>query len=86
MRDRLRTPRVQLQYKVFTKNATKIKELPFIVGIIGDFTGYVDPDNPLKPLKERSFINIDRDNFDQKLKTCNPRINCKVENTIRFGV
>jgi len=82
--DRVRPPRVQLKYKVYTNNAIVLKELPFVVGVMGDFTGYVDPDSPQKPIKERSFINIDRDEFNQRLKACNPRVNCKVENTISF--
>ena len=76
--------RVHLAYEIYNGDTIEKKELPFIVGVIGDFTGYVYPDNPLKPLKERYFKNINRDNFNQRLKTCSPRINCKVENTVSF--
>jgi len=83
----VRPPRLHLKYEFSTKNTTIMKELPFVVGVMGEFTGYVDPDNPIKPLKERSFINIDSSKsyiFNEILRTCNPRVNFKVENTISF--
>ena len=62
---RVRKPRVHITYKVYTGDAQVERELPFIVGVLGDFSG--NPTEPLKPLRDRKFIAIDRDNFDQVL-------------------
>eukprot|EP01031_Cornospumella_fuschlensis_P052495 gene52495-64158_t len=63
--NRVRKPRVHITYDVETEGAVVEKELPFVVGVLGDFSG--DPTEPLKPLNDRKFIQIDRDNFDQIL-------------------
>ena len=60
--ERVRKPRVHISYDVETGGATVKRELPFVVGVLGDFSG--NPANPLKPLKDRKFTQIDRDNFD----------------------
>jgi type VI secretion system protein ImpB len=59
--DRVRKPRVHITYDVETEGAMEIRELPFVVGVLGDFSG--NPTQPLKPFGERKFIQIDRDNF-----------------------
>ncbi len=78
--NRVRKPRVHISYDVETEGATIKKELPFIVGVMGDFSG--DPTQPLKPLKDRRFVQIDRDNFDEVLKSMTPGLNFRVKNTL----
>ncbi|MGI1678144.1 MAG: type VI secretion system contractile sheath small subunit [Cellvibrionaceae bacterium] len=78
--NRVRKPRVHISYDVETEGATVQKELPFVVGVMGDFSG--DPTAPLKPLKDRRFVQIDRDNFDEVLKSMTPGLQLKVKNTI----
>lgn len=63
---RVRKPRVHITYDVETEGTTLKKELPFVVGVMGDFAG--QNTEALKPLKDRRFIQIDRDNFDDVLK------------------
>ena len=77
---RVRKPRVHISYEVETEGAAVKKELPFVVGVMGDFSG--DPTSPLKPLKDRKYIQIDRDNFDGILSRMTPGVNLKVENTL----
>jgi len=77
---RVRKPRVHISYEVETGGASVKKELPFVVGVMGDFSG--DPTTPLKSLKDRKFIQIDRDNFDSILSRMTPGVNLKVENTL----
>ncbi len=57
-----------------------VKELPFVVGVMGDFSG--DPTSKLKPLKDRKFIQVDRDNFNDVLQRMTPGLNMRVENTL----
>lgn len=78
--NRVRKPRVHITYDVETEGAMVQKELPFVVGVLGDFSG--DPSEPLKPLTERKFIQIDRDNFDQVLARMTPGLKIKVDNTL----
>lgn len=78
--DRVRKPRVHITYDVETEGATVQKELPFVVGVIGDFSG--DPTEPLKPLKDRKFIQIDRDNFNDVMARMTPGVKLKVDNTL----
>jgi type VI secretion system protein ImpB len=78
---RVRPPRVHITYEVETEGAVVQKELPFVVGVLGDFSG--NPTEPLKPLKDRKFIQIDRDNFDDILARMTPGLNMKVENTLK---
>lgn len=79
--DRVRKPRVHITYQVETEGAVVEKELPFVVGVLGDFSG--NPTEPLKPLKDRKFIQIDRDNFNDIMARMTPGLNMKVENTLK---
>ncbi|MCC6416934.1 MAG: type VI secretion system contractile sheath small subunit [Gemmataceae bacterium] len=78
--DRVRKPRVHITYQVETEGAQVEKELPFVVGVLGDFSG--NPTQPLKPLKDRKFVQIDRDNFNDVMARMTPGVNLKVENTL----
>ena len=78
--DRIRPPRVQITYDVETGGAIQMKELPFVVGIMADLAG--QPAEPLPPLKERRFVEIDRDNFNDILGAMAPRLTCRVDNTL----
>jgi len=78
---RVRKPRVHITYDVETEGAVVQKELPFVVGVMGDFSG--DPTEPLASLKDRKFIQIDRDNFDQVMSRMNPGLQMRVENTLQ---
>lgn len=78
--NRVRKPRVHISYEVETNGATEKKDLPFVMGVMGDYSG--DNTENKKSIKERSFVNIDRDNFDQALGKINPKLNYKVENTM----
>jgi type VI secretion system protein ImpB len=77
---RVRKPRVHITYEVETEGAEILRELPFIVGIMGDFSG--DPTQPLKPLSERKFIQIDRDNFNEVMNRMTPGLNLRVDNKL----
>lgn len=70
--DRIRPPRVQITYDVEVGGALELKELPFVVGVLGDFVG--KPEEALAPVKQRKFVEIDRDNFDQVLSGMKPRL------------
>ena len=78
---RVRKPRVHITYEVETEGAEILRELPFVVGIMGDFSG--DPTEPLRPLSERKFIQIDRDNFNDVMARMTPGLNLKVKNTLK---
>ncbi|PWC37552.1 type VI secretion system contractile sheath small subunit [Azospirillum sp. TSO35-2] len=78
--DRVRKPRVHITYDVETEGATVVKELPFVVGVLGDFSG--DPTEPLKPMKDRKFIQVDRDNFNDVMARMTPGLKLKVDNTL----
>jgi type VI secretion system protein ImpB len=77
---RVRKPRVHITYDVETEGAVVEKELPFVVGVLGDFSG--NPTAKLKPLKDRKFIQIDRDNFDEVMQRMTPGLNLRVDNTL----
>ncbi|EOG7766748.1 type VI secretion system contractile sheath small subunit, partial [Vibrio parahaemolyticus] len=77
---RVRKPRVHITYDVETEGTTLKKELPFVVGVMGDFAG--QNTEALKPLKDRRFIQIDRDNFDDVLKKMSPSVKFKVANKL----
>jgi len=74
---RVRKPRVHITYEVETEGATVVKELPFVVGVMGDFSG--NPTEPLKPLKDRKFVAIDRDSFDEVMKRMTPGVEMKAK-------
>ena len=78
--DRVRPPRVQITYDVETGGAIEIKELPFVVGVLGDFTG--QPEQPLPKLKERRFVEVTPDNFDSVLESMKPHLSFAVENKL----
>lgn len=77
---RVRKPRVHITYDVETGDAEQTKELPFVMGVMGDYSG--DNTDNKKSLKERKFVSIDRDNFNQVMGNINPTVNTKVENTL----
>jgi type VI secretion system protein ImpB len=79
--DRVRPPRVQITYDVEVGGAIQLKELPFVMGVLGDFTG--NPDEPLPQLKNRKFVEIDPDNFNQVLAGMKPRLAYSVENKLQ---
>lgn len=80
--ERNRAPRVQIAYDVETEGASKKVELPFIMGVLADLSGTPDPENPLKPVKDRKFAEIDVDNFDEVMKASKPRVVMQVPNTL----
>lgn len=80
--ERVRPPRVQLTYDVEIGDAIEQKELPFVMGVMGDFTGQPDPDKPVARLKDRKFVNVDLDNFDEVLSGMAPRASYRVKNKL----
>src|ERR1041384_1806126 len=78
--DRVRSPRVHITYDVETGGAIELKELPFVVGVLGDFTG--QPAEPLPKLKERKFVEVNPDNFDTVLEGMKPHLSFSVENKL----
>lgn len=78
---RVRPPRVQITYDVEIGDAIETKELPFVLGVLGDYSG--QPKVELPKLKERKFVAVDRDNFDEALKAMAPRLALQVENTLK---
>ncbi|MBO1748582.1 type VI secretion system contractile sheath small subunit [Stenotrophomonas sp. SI-NJAU-1] len=86
---KIRPPRVQLTYDVEKGDAIEQKELPFVVGVMGDFSG--NPEQPLPKVKDRKFVNVDLDNFDEVMEGVAPRAVYRVPNKIsddggEFGV
>ncbi|MBV9125075.1 MAG: type VI secretion system contractile sheath small subunit [Planctomycetes bacterium] len=79
--ERVRKPRVHITYDVETEGAVVQRELPFVVGVMGDFSG--NPTTPLKPMKDRKFVQIDRDNFNDVMARMTPGLNIKVDNTLK---
>jgi type VI secretion system protein ImpB len=78
--DRVRSPRVHITYDVETGGAIELKELPFVVGVVGDFTG--QPTEPLPKLKDRKFVEVNPDNFDTVLEGMKPHLAFAVENKL----
>ena len=77
---RVRPPRVHITYDVETGGAIEMKELPFVMGVLGDFTG--QPSEPLPKLKERKFVEVTPDNFDEVLASMKPHLSFAVENKL----
>lgn len=77
---RNRSPRVQIEYDVEVYGAEKTIQLPFVMGVLADFSG--QPAEPLAPVGDRQFLNIDVDNFDERLKSMKPRVAVQVPNTL----
>jgi type VI secretion system protein ImpB len=86
---KVRPPRVQLTYEVERGDAIEVKELPFVMGVVADLAGQSEVEQP--KLRDRKFVNIDRDNFDDVMKAIEPRAAFQVENRLsdaggKFGV
>src|ERR1043165_4557338 len=79
--DRVRPPRVHITYDVEVGGAIELKELPFVVGVMGDFVG--KPEEPLPALKNRKFVEIDPDNFNQIMAGMKPRVAFNVDNKLQ---
>jgi type VI secretion system protein ImpB len=77
---RNRAPRVQIEYDVELYGAEKKVQLPFVMGVLADLSG--NPAEPLPPLAERKFQEIDVDNFDSRMKAMKPRVAFQVPNTL----
>ncbi len=77
---RVRKPRVHISYDVETNGAVQNKEIPFVMGVMGDYSG--DNTENKKALKDRKFSQIDRDNFNEVMSNVNPQLNLKVNNTL----
>lgn len=89
--EKVRPPRVQLSYDVQVGDAIEQKELPFVVGVLGEFSGQADPDRPLPKLKDRKFVNVDLDNFDDVMAGMAPKTSFRAKNRLspeggEFGV
>jgi type VI secretion system protein ImpB len=78
---RVRPPRVQITYDVEVGDAIETKELPFVLGVMGDYSG--NPSKPLERLKDRKFVQIDKENFDDVLKGMAPRLMLQVDNRLK---
>jgi type VI secretion system protein ImpB len=79
---KVRPPRVQLTYDVEIGDAIEKKELPFVVGVLGDFSGQGSPDKPATRLKDRKFVNVDMDNFDDVIEGVAPTASYRVKNRL----
>ena len=77
---RNRAPRVQIEYDVELYGAEKNVELPFVMGVMADLSG--NPAEPLPPVAERQAVEIDAENFDERLKAAQPRVAMRVPNTL----
>ncbi len=77
---RNRAPRVQIEYDVEVYGAEKKVQLPFVMGVLADLSG--QPAEPLAPVAERKFLEVDVDNFDERLKAMKPRVAVQVPNTL----
>jgi len=77
---RNRAPRVQIEYDVEIYGAEKTVQLPFVMGVFSDLSG--KPTEPLPPVAERKFLEVDIDNFDDRLKSMKPRVAFQVPNTL----
>lgn len=77
---RNRAPRVQIEYDVEVYGAERMVQLPFVMGVMADLSG--KPENPLPPVSERKFLEIDVDNFDERMRAMQPRVAFSVPNTL----
>jgi type VI secretion system protein ImpB len=78
--ERVRPPRVNITYEVETGDAIEVKELPFVMGVLGDFSG--NPAEPLPKLKDRKFTEITLDNFDDVMEGMSPRLQFSADNKL----
>ncbi len=79
--DRVRPPRVQITYDVEVGGALELKELPFVVGVLGDFVG--KPEEALPAMKNRKFVEIDPDNFNNVMAGMKPRLAFSTDNKLQ---
>ena len=77
---RNRAPRVQIEYDVELYGAQKKVQLPFVMGVMSDLSG--KPEEPLPPVADRKFLEVDVDNFDARMKSMKPRVAFQVQNTL----
>lgn len=77
---RNRAPRVQIEYDVEVYGAEKKVQLPFVMGVMSDLSG--KPAEPLAPVADRKFLEVDVDNFDSRMKSMKPRVAFQVPNTL----
>ena len=77
---RNRAPRVQIEYDVELYGAEKKVQLPFVMGVMSDLSG--KPEEPLPPVADRKFLEVDVDNFDARMKSMKPRVAFQVDNTL----
>ncbi len=77
---RNRAPRVQIEYDVEVYGSEKKVQLPFVMGVMADLSG--KPTEPLPPVADRKFLEIDVDNFDERLKAMKPRVSFQVPNKL----
>jgi type VI secretion system protein ImpB len=77
---RNRAPRVQIEYDLEVYGSQKKVQIPFVMGVMADLSG--QPADPLAPVAERKFLEIDVDNFDERLKATKPRVTLQVPNTL----
>lgn len=77
---RNRAPRVQIEYDVELYGAQKKVQIPFVMGVMADLSG--DAKDPLPAVDDRKFVNIDTDNFDERMKSMKPRVAISVPNTL----
>ena len=78
--ERVRPPRVHVTYDVEVGDAIEVKEIPFVAGVLGDFSG--QPEEPLEAVKKRRFVEVTPDNFDAVLASMKPRVAFTVENKL----
>ena len=78
--NRNRAPRVQIEYDVELYGAEKVVQLPFVAGVMADLSG--KPEDPLAPVADRKALEIDVDNFDERMKSMKPRVAFRVPNTL----
>ena len=80
--EKVRPPRVQLTYDVEIGDAIEQKEIPFVTGVLADFTGQRDGDKPIAKLKDRKFVSVDMDNFDEVMSGMEPKASYRVKNEL----
>lgn len=80
--EKVRPPRVQLTYDVEIGDAIEQKEIPFVTGVLADFTGQRDAANPMPKLKDRKFVTVDMDNFDEVMSGMTPKAAFRVKNEL----
>lgn len=80
--ERNRAPRVHIEYELDVNGAQKKIELPFVMGVMADLSGKQDPEKPLPPVKDRKFLEIDMDNFNDRMKAIKPRAAFSVPNML----